>query len=548
MIIGIDLDNTLIDYRDVFWQTALTTGIIRSNDWKNLDNKGKIFPSKNAIKNYLLKLENGDFKWEFLQGQVYGKYIYLANIFPGVANFLLHCRIRNIKVHIISHKTKYGHHDKSKTLLREAAIDFLDKNDLLSGDFGISKENIFFFDTRKEKVNKIAELNCSFFIDDLPAVFEEPNFPKDTEKILFYTLLEDPEDNVFRSWKKINEKFFNKTEPFDVAAYITKGLKENVKTVEKVKGRGNSSVYKIQMQYGQEYACKLYPDLTFDNRDRMEKEIKSYRFLHKHGIFAVPEVIYFDKNLNIGIFEWINGSEINQTAYPNVSDFVFFIEALAQLSKQTWYEKFELASAACLSGQMIEYQIRHRYQKFHSSSKIYPMLKNFLENVFLGAFNKMLYQSKKLWPGKFESKLSKKYQLLSPSDFGFHNAILTTTGFKFIDFEYFGWDDPVKLTCDFLLHPGMLLKKEQKNFWLAKMKDIFFEDIFFQKRLIASYCLYGLCWCLIQLNVFATINLNDENIETIEKYNLKQKQCEQLKKSEKLLRGLNDVYKYGFEI
>jgi hypothetical protein len=32
----------------------------------------------------------------------------------------------------------------------------------------------------------------------------------------------------------------------------------------------------------------------------------------------------------------------------------------------------------------------------------------------------------------------------------------------FLDFEYFGWDDPVKLTADILLDPGRPLKPPQR--------------------------------------------------------------------------------------
>lgn len=42
---------------------------------------------------------------------------------------------------------------------------------------------------------------------------------------------------------------------------------------------------------------------------------------------------------------------------------------------------------------------------------------------------------------------------VSPSDFGFHNAIETPTGIRFFDFEFSGWDDPAKATIDFLLQP-----------------------------------------------------------------------------------------------
>ena len=38
---------------------------------------------------------------------------------------------------------------------------------------------------------------------------------------------------------------------------------------------------------------------------------------------------------------------------------------------------------------------------------------------------------------------------LSPSDFGLHNALRGQDGqLRFVDFEYFGWDDPVKLVSD----------------------------------------------------------------------------------------------------
>jgi hypothetical protein len=40
---------------------------------------------------------------------------------------------------------------------------------------------------------------------------------------------------------------------------------------------------------------------------------------------------------------------------------------------------------------------------------------------------------------------------VSPSDFGFHNAIRTPSGLVFFDFEFAGWDDPAKTLVDFSL-------------------------------------------------------------------------------------------------
>ena len=93
--------------------------------------------------------------------------------------------------------------------------------------------------------------------------------------------------------------------------------------------------------------------------------------------------------------------------------------------------------------------------------------------------------------------------MLSPSDFGFHNSIKLKDGrIQFIDFDYFGWDDPVKLTADFIWHPAMNLNKGLKDRWQKAMLEIFKDDKSFEDRLKAALPLYGLRWALIVLNEF----------------------------------------------
>ena len=35
----------------------------------------------------------------------------------------------------------------------------------------------------------------------------------------------------------------------------------------------------------------------------------------------------------------------------------------------------------------------------------------------------------------------------------------------YIDFGYFGWDDPVKLTSDFIWHAGMVISNHSPLIW-----------------------------------------------------------------------------------
>jgi hypothetical protein len=299
------------------------------------------------------------------------------------------------------------------------------------------------------------------------------------------------------------------------------------------------------MESGREYAGKLYPDPTIEDRKRLEKEVKACRFFYTHGIDSVPKVIWSDHNLNFGLYEWISESEINEITNDNIIGAASFVESLAVLSNNTPHKEFGLASAACLSGKMIENQLRDRYNNIHGSENLNLALKDFLNKQFTLSFEEILKKSKKYWPGDFDIQLSKEKQLLSPSDFGFHNAFQTEDGLKFFDFEYFGWDDPVKLTCDFMLHPGMALTDTQQNLWLNTMKDIFSADPAFSQRLDASYSLYGLCWCLIQLNVFINNAQEERNRTEVEKNDLEQKMNKQLAKSKKLLALLTETYKHG---
>ena len=103
------------------------------------------------------------------------------------------------------------------------------------------------------------------------------------------------------------------------------------------------------------------------------------------------------------------------------------------------------------------------------------LIKSKLKNKFIPRSKEILNWSKQNWPDDigFEKRIPRTQQILSPSDFGFHNVIKTKQGLRFIDFEYFGWDDPVKLITDFIWHPAMDLSEKHKNSWLKKSFKIF---------------------------------------------------------------------------
>ena len=102
----------------------------------------------------------------------------------------------------------------------------------------------------------------------------------------------------------------------------------------------------------------------------------------------------------------------------------------------------------------------------------------------------------------FDRALAAEHRTLSPSDFGFHNAIRRPDGtLAFVDFEYFGWDDPAKTLVDFVLHPGMMLPPNLAQIFVARFVSAFGDDQLAERARLV-YPLFGLKWCTIVLNDF----------------------------------------------
>ena len=92
---------------------------------------------------------------------------------------------------------------------------------------------------------------------------------------------------------------------------------------------------------------------------------------------------------------------------------------------------------------------------------------------------------------------------LSPSDFGFHNALLPADGrLRFIDFEYAGWDDPAKLVCDFFCQPDVPAPAK----YLAPFTDLLLADLSdplrHRRRIAMLLPVYRVKWCCILMNEY----------------------------------------------
>ncbi|HEY4254758.1 MAG TPA: hypothetical protein VGM34_00235 [Chlamydiales bacterium] len=168
MHIGIDFDNTIVCYDDVFYKAALEQKLIPL----------ELPPSKTSIRDYFRSAGKED-DWTRLQGYVYGTRMDLAHPFSGIDRFFKACHENKIKISIVSHKTRHPYMGP-KYDLHAAAREWLLKQPFFNQEI-----SLFFELTLLEKLDRIRQLQCDFFIDDLPELLSEPKFPEKTRKILF---------------------------------------------------------------------------------------------------------------------------------------------------------------------------------------------------------------------------------------------------------------------------------------------------------------------------------------------------------------------------
>lgn len=188
--IGIDFDNTIVCYDNVFHQAALQKKIIPQ----------AVPTFKNAVRDFLRSTGKED-EWTRLQGYVYGAGMDLATSYTGVDAFFELCKKKRIPTCIISHKTqfpflgpKYDLHASATSWLKHQTFSWVPA---------------FFEVSLEEKLKKISSQQCNVFIDDLPELLAEKKFPSNVQKVLF-----DPNgrysqkgDYIYaRSWDEIINK------------------------------------------------------------------------------------------------------------------------------------------------------------------------------------------------------------------------------------------------------------------------------------------------------------------------------------------------------
>ncbi len=192
-VLGIDFDNTIIKYDELFHRIAFEKGLIPQD----------LPIQKDLVRNYL-RDKGAEDKWTLIQGEVYGERIKEAVPFSGMKEILRTLKKNKISIKVISHKTKKPYLGPKRDL-HKAAMDWLKANKVIGDqDFSLKEEEVFFEITKESKIDRIIKTGCTDYLDDLPEILEM--IPNGINKILFSPTAEKNRNKdwtIIKSWKEL---------------------------------------------------------------------------------------------------------------------------------------------------------------------------------------------------------------------------------------------------------------------------------------------------------------------------------------------------------
>jgi hypothetical protein len=292
-----------------------------------------------------------------------------------------------------------------------------------------------------------------------------------------------------------------------LAVLVSESLGARLLSLTLVRGGGNNRIYRGEMAEGPIAVKAYHPAADGSHLQRLERETQSLAWLRSCGITSVPGVRHSSPAHAFAVYDWMEGTKLpipllDADQAPTIGAVGQFLDALhaARLVPRAgrW-----LAQEACLSTAELLRQIEMRIDRLQAvhDHRLTPFLADNLGPVFDRARRRATTAQGD--NAAWDRSLPETAWDFSPSDFGYHNALRTHDGaLGFVDFEYAGWDDAVKLTSDFLWHPGMQLSRLEASTFLHAALRRYADVAGFADRLAAQHPLYGLRWCLILLNEF----------------------------------------------
>jgi thiamine kinase-like enzyme len=267
-----------------------------------------------------------------------------------------------------------------------------------------------------------------------------------------------------------------------------------------ITGGGNNQVFLAKVGESR-HIVKRYYRHAGDTRDRLGAEYALLSYAVELGLSVTPKPIGRDAVNKVGIYEFIEGrklttDELKESHVMAAAEFVANLNSFGAVPTA-----LPLASDSCFS---LEDYLKSL------DSRIGRLINITGETDTDRGAQALACEILAAWAAqriKLSSAnlplLNQAERCVSPSDFGFHNALLKPDGsISFIDFEYAGWDDPAKMVGDFFCQPAVPVPFEFFDRFLARATVSFRHPELLRVRTRLLLPSLRLKWCCIMLAEF----------------------------------------------
>ena len=287
---------------------------------------------------------------------------------------------------------------------------------------------------------------------------------------------------------------------------IAQAGKASATGLTRLAGGRNNQVFRLDTANGPLVLKRYFTDAR-DTRDRLGAEWSFISHAWSRGVRVVPEPLACDRAEQAGLYSFVEGRKLTATelapAHVEAAiDFVLAVNApprpaLAPGSEACFSLAEHLATVERRVARLaaLDEDVPHVTEaRQFVAAQLQPAWAEVKANILRGAAAAGL---------SLETAVPPDQVCLSPSDFGFHNALIDDQGkLTFLDFEYAGRDDPAKLVSDFFCQPEVPVPLPVHEHFIERLTDGLGLDAASAARCHLLIDAYQVKWTCIILNDF----------------------------------------------
>lgn len=289
-------------------------------------------------------------------------------------------------------------------------------------------------------------------------------------------------------------------------------IKAEIIAINTIGSGGNNRLFKVDTTLGT-YVAKQYFSAPDERWSRIRSEISFLTYAHK----IVPEFVpkYHSDINGWALYEYIAGRHLYKSEIANhhIIQAINFFRSLNNGIHNEDSSALPIAADACFTIQDHLNNVSLRVDEIqnavlldHSNNLEATLFINDLKVYWKFLAHEVCELAESY--GCLSKPIEKDQECISPSDFGFHNALIEPSGkIRFIDFEYAGIDDPAKMIGDFFSQLAIPIPEQYYDFFVrSTLKGFPNSDyLIFRANLLKN--VFRIKWCCIAMNIFIPSNM-----------------------------------------